>query len=64
MTTNRLARSETSPDRPIPPQGNSPEQKAARERFWIEHGNQSLIASGRSHLEWRVHEGSYWIQPR
>jgi hypothetical protein len=64
MTTNRLARSESQSDQVFPPKGQSPEQKAARQQFWIDHGNRSLMESGRGNLEWCAKDGRYWIQQR
>lgn len=50
-------------DRPIPPQGDSEADKAARVRFWLERGNEKLAQAGKHHLHWRHLNGHYWIEP-
>lgn len=66
MTTNRLAAPTGSADKcpPDMPRGDSPEDKAARVRFWIERGNARLIELGKGHLHWRHSNGNYWIEDR
>ncbi len=61
--TNPFKAAQPQADRPIPPSGNSDEDKAARVRFWIERGNAQLAADGRYDLTWRHKDGQYWISP-
>jgi hypothetical protein len=67
MTTNRLATSSGAASDKCPPEmprGDSPEQREARMRFWIERGNRKLDEAGKHRLEWRVTEGHYWLAER
>lgn len=59
MSDNPFKRGEADPSRIIPPK-----DPAERQRFWIEHGNQSLREKGMGHLQWLGKDGSYWIEPR
>lgn len=49
---------------PDMPRGDSDEDKSARVRFWIEHGNAKLAEAGKSHLTWKHANGNYWIEER
>lgn len=49
---------------PDMPRGDSDEDKAARQRFWIERGNAELAKAGKSHLQWKAKDGHYWIEER
>ncbi len=49
---------------PDMPKGDSPEAKAARQRFWIDRGNAHLAATGKAHLQWCANDGNYWIEER
>jgi hypothetical protein len=42
----------------------APQDKEAKVRFWLDHGNQCLLAHGKPHLHWRHHDGHYWIEER
>lgn len=67
MTTNRLAKSEGQGPKQCPPdmpRGDSDEDKAARQRFWIERGNAALAKAGKTHLQWKAKDGHYWIEER
>lgn len=69
MTTNRLAQSSDPKGGPkvCPvdmPRGDSPADKAARERYWIDVGNAKLWTAGKHHLEWRARDGHYWLEAR
>jgi hypothetical protein len=65
MTANPLkGRFNDQSDRVFPPQGDSPEQKAERQRFWIDHGNGKLAESGMSNLHWQCVAGYYFIEER
>jgi hypothetical protein len=48
----------------FPPKGDSPEQKAERQRFWIDHGNAKLVEAGLTHLHWVCIHGNYFIEER
>lgn len=67
MTTNRLAQSNGAASDKCPPdmpRGDSAADKAARQRFWIERGNQKLAEAGLSHLHWQCVNGNYFIEER
>jgi hypothetical protein len=70
MTTNRLAVSTGTGGKqknecPFDmPRGDSKEQKAERERFWIDRGNQKLAEAGMGHLHWQCINGNYFIEER
>lgn len=68
MTTNRLAQSDgTHTAKQCPPdmpRGDSEADKAARQRYWIEVGNQKLDEAGKRHLQWCAKDGHYWIEER
>lgn len=49
---------------PDMPRGDSEADKVARQRYWIERGNASLAAVGKSHLHWCAKDGHYWIEAR
>jgi hypothetical protein len=49
---------------PDMPRGDSDEDKAARQLYWIRRGNALLAASGRYNLEWKAKDGHYWIEDR
>lgn len=57
MTTNRLAKSES-------PAIIAPKDETARQRFWIERGNELLRQEGKDHLHWACINGHYFIEPR
>lgn len=54
-------KSECPPDMP---RGDSDADKAARQRYWIDVGNEKLWAAGKHHLHWRAKDGHYWIEER
>lgn len=68
MTTNRLAQSDglhiADKCPPDMPRGDSEADKAARQRYWIDRGNQKLIEMGKSHLHWCAKDGHYWIEEK
>lgn len=47
---------------PNMPRGDSPADKEARQRFWIEYGNAHLAEIGKPHLQWKAKDGNYWIE--
>lgn len=49
---------------PDMPRGDSEADKAARQRYWIDRGNQKLAEMGKSHLHWCAKDGHYWIEER
>lgn len=49
---------------PDMPRGDSPADKAARARYWIDRGNAHLAETGKGHLHWCHANGNYWIEPR
>lgn len=49
---------------PDMPRGGTEADKAARQRFWIERGNASLMEAGKGHLHWCAKDGHYWIEER
>jgi hypothetical protein len=46
------------------PRGDSAEQEAARQRYWIERGNRRLAQAGKHHLQWCGKDGHHWIEER
>jgi len=64
MTANPLKSGLPQREIVIPPQGDSPEQKAERQRFWIDRGNQKLVEAGMTHLHWVCVAGNYFIEER
>ena len=64
MTANPLKGYAEQSDRPIPPKGDSDEQKAERIRFWIARGNDLLFQAGKFDLEWSWRNGSYSIEEK
>lgn len=67
MTTNRLAKSDTAAPNQCPPdmpRGKTAEDKAARQRYWIDRGNARLAEDGRHDLQWAGKDGFYWLEPR
>jgi hypothetical protein len=62
--SNRLAQSDAQLERVIPPQGKSPEQKAARQQFWIDRGNAHLAEMGMRQLHWVCRNDFYVIEER
>lgn len=66
MTTNRLAKSTSDKALkvcpPDMPRGDSPDDKAARERYWIERGNRLLAEARKYDLHWVCINGIYWIE--
>lgn len=64
MTVNPLKLGKLGKELVIAPQGDSPEQKAERQRFWIERGNAALMEAGQHHLHWVCVNGNYFIEER
>lgn len=49
---------------PDMPRGDTEEDKAARQRYWLERGNAHLAATGKGHLHWCAKGGAYWIDEK
>lgn len=64
MTANPLKNGQPAKEIVIAPQGDSPEAKAERQRFWIERGNLKLAEAGMGHLHWQCVHGNYFIEER
>ncbi len=46
------------------PRGHDPDQVAARQKYWLAKGRESLDAKGMNHLQWSCINGHYFIEPR
>jgi hypothetical protein len=65
MTANPLkGRFNDQSERVFAPAGDSPEEKAERQRFWLERGNLKLAEAGMGHLHWQCLNGHYFIEER